>query len=660
MGQRRWNWVGLLLCACLVAACGLSPQASPTPATTTAEAQPQPSPSSTTPSESALAPTTGSTRPAVGAGTLTHYPSLNEVKSLAFEGDDRLWVGTQLGLVAWDLTTDTPTHVTFGACPTDLSFCGADHQWVHDVAVVEDDAGDVTVWAATTGGVRRLEPDGRTTTFTVVDGLPDTVAVSLAVAPDGDLWVGTAKGLASFDGEAWHVFRDLPGYGAPIWAVDVEPTGLVWLSTHTEGVIRYDPIVKVWERYGTEAGFPVPSARALAVGPDGDVWVHIGYDHVYRFDGATWAVAYEAGGGQWVCDFAFGELPAPYGIPSTSPLIATCGAYHAYGNGIAYADAAGWSYVTASDGLPSNGAQAVAVSSGGVLAVGTDRGLSVYQKGAWRTLRHGPTLNDVTSVAATSQGVWFAFGDDDARPAGGGLARFEEDRWTYVKGIGPGEQMENVRILSVSPAGGLWAAAGCVVARLGIDGWETVATCDTISGNVRAIGFESSAVAWVATDFNAYRLGEQSVTYNDMLPIAMDVGPQGRVWIAHSPFKDGGLSYFDGAGWVRQTSPITVVSSLAVMPNGRLWIAGEGRLFTLREDGWAERQLPVTGVRMLKVGPGPSGPALWAVGDTAVAQLGDAGWQTVADVKVAVADVAFEPDGGLWLATAVGAVHIRP
>jgi len=309
------------------------------------------------------------------------YPSLNDIRSLAFASDGSLWAGTGSGVVRWDLATDT--HIRYST--TD----GLVSDDVTDLAF----APDGTLWVAARGGVSHF--DGTSwRAFTEADGLISNIVYAIAVAPDGSVWMGTPNGASHFNGAVWTSYTMADGLADNVvWYVAVAPDGNVWFSTHSGGVSRYDPGQNAWTTYSTEHGLPLPNARFLAIGPNGAPWLHIGYDHVYRFDGATWEVAYEPGGGQWVCDIAFDAGGLPW--------IATCGGYHAYGAGLAHFDGGTWTYATAEDALVDNDVTAVAVVPDGTIAAGSDRGLSVYQAGRWRTLRSGPTLSQVTTVTVT-------------------------------------------------------------------------------------------------------------------------------------------------------------------------------------------------------------------------------------------------------------------
>ncbi len=128
--------------------------------------------------------------------------------------------------------------------------------WATDMAV----ASDGTFWIASWEELLRY--DGFTwDRFTAADGLPPGAISSVAVAPNGDVWVGTtddfegepAGGVARFDGDVWTVFDEGAGlYANAVAALDVATDGTVWAvhsaidapATSTEratgGISRFD------------------------------------------------------------------------------------------------------------------------------------------------------------------------------------------------------------------------------------------------------------------------------------------------------------------------------------------------------------------------------------------------------------------------------------
>lgn len=657
----RWSWLlaSLFLAA---SACGtggpvsrdaMLPDTVDVPETAMQIAPPVPSP---TPQERS-APT-AKLGPEVSEGRLpiNHYPSLNQASALAFDGQGGLWAGTRVGVVRWDLATGEPALHRFeeGGWPDDRGAPAA--AITHDLAVITEGNGQPVVWAATSGGVRRYA-SGVWTRYTVANGLPDDVVYAIAVAPDGTVWAGTDAGLARADGrsDVWvTVSTPETGLGTPVWAVDVAPAGTVWASTHGLGVLRHDPVSGRSDLFGIESGFAYPNARALAVDGDGMPWVQMGYDHVYRFDGVAWQVAYEPGAGQWVCDLAFGQAPSA----TAMPVIASCDGDRAYGTGVVYAHNESWSALTQENGLPSDDVRAVALGPGGEIAAATSLGLAVGDDDTWRLLRWGPMLPDVRAILPLDDEIWFGFGDNAFYAAGGGLTSFNGLTWSYEDPLGV-DGGGNVRALATDAAGELWAGAGCNLTRRTAQGWEVVVSCQELSGNVVDIEPAADGSIVFATETAVYRLaGGQLERHAGRVVLDIAVDPEGGLWLAQSSLSGGGLVRFDGTTWLTETLPVQIVTSLAVTFDGVVFALGDGRVLARDETGtWSQVSTPHPDLRLLKLS---RAGGLWALAASRVLRLEGESWETVFDAGgMQIHTFAVDGEGTLWLGTSVGALSVE-
>jgi ligand-binding sensor domain-containing protein len=129
------------------------------------------------------------------------------------------------------------------------------------------------------------------TDFTIEDGLPDNTVDSITQTDNGLLWVGTESGLASFDGRNFTPVRlHIPGVASPgaINALAVGPDGDLWIGSDA-GIVRIpklelnDPYLAAATAYrvGKEQSDEIQS---LFRARDGTMWA--GTSHgLYRFDG---------------------------------------------------------------------------------------------------------------------------------------------------------------------------------------------------------------------------------------------------------------------------------------------------------------------------------------------------------------------------------------
>jgi signal transduction histidine kinase len=136
--------------------------------------------------------------------------------------------------------------------------------------MLEDRRG--TLWIGTYGGGLNRLRDGRWTSFTTKDGLPDGAITALLEDRNGTLWVGTRRGLCRLvDGTFQPVGASDAPSRAPVRALAQGRDGSLWIGTYGEGVLRLrDGRVS---RYGREQGLSHPAVQLIREDASGVVWV---------------------------------------------------------------------------------------------------------------------------------------------------------------------------------------------------------------------------------------------------------------------------------------------------------------------------------------------------------------------------------------------------
>ena len=112
--------------------------------------------------------------------------------------------------------------------------------------------------------------------WTTADGLPDNSVRAIVETPDGYLWMGTANGLARFDGVRFTSFdaANTPELNsANIFTLARDRQGGLWLATR-RGVFRYHA-GKFTAMPRAEAGAQQPISNLVTDAP-GDVWMRLG------------------------------------------------------------------------------------------------------------------------------------------------------------------------------------------------------------------------------------------------------------------------------------------------------------------------------------------------------------------------------------------------
>ena len=72
---------------------------------------------------------------------------------------------------------------------------------LHDAAYARDGS----LWIGGLGGVTVYKNDKRIRSFTPADGLPSVFVRCVDQAPNGNMWVGTDRGIARYDGKSWSI-----------------------------------------------------------------------------------------------------------------------------------------------------------------------------------------------------------------------------------------------------------------------------------------------------------------------------------------------------------------------------------------------------------------------------------------------------------------------
>jgi signal transduction histidine kinase len=152
--------------------------------------------------------------------------------------------------------------------------------------VVEDNAG--TLWVGTSGGglnvLRRNEAGpgaglGAVRTYSVRNGLTSDVILSLAAAPNGDLWVGTPDGLNRIRGSSVASFTSADGLPDDfIRSLLADADGSIWIGTrrgltHWSGGTVGTRSVAHMETYTQASGLGSDLVGAMARDSNGDLWV---------------------------------------------------------------------------------------------------------------------------------------------------------------------------------------------------------------------------------------------------------------------------------------------------------------------------------------------------------------------------------------------------
>lgn len=320
--------------------------------------------------------------------------------------------------------------------------------------------------------------------LTIDKGLPSNNISSTCFDTEGNLWISTKEGIASFNGENWTSFsgENAPSLGFEITAIKVLNDNTIWISSHKGGLSVLQD--NTWSSYHFGEGPSSDYLYGLFIENDASVWV-----------------------GTWIS----GEV-------------------NHYNKGR-------WEIFDNSDGLEEvSYIWEIDQSSDGKIWAGTNQGVAVFDGTLWETtiVNRDKAFADIRSVACSPNGeVWIGSYDSQN---GGKIAKMTDGKWTVYdkyKGLTAGD---HVFAIEISPTGIVYAGTENGLFRLANDRWESLGGPKYIND----IAFEGNGSVWVATEFsgiNHYKGGQwiENYTLAEGLPSyrthAIEVAPDGSIWV---------------------------------------------------------------------------------------------------------------------------------
>ena len=388
-----------------------------------------------------------------------------------------LWIGTDKGVARW-----TGTEITRSGIP-DL---------LHDLpalAMLRDSRSNVWVAAGARGLVR-------VNGMAAAPGLRDRTVSTVYEDRDGNLWVGTDRGVERWRDPiftTYSVAQGLPSEAiGPIYA---DQTGRVWFAPTKGGLY--------WIQEGivghvTQADLDRDVIYSID-GSAGEVWVGrqrggvtrlrptanafatdrltqangLAQDSVYAVsrarDGALWAGTLSGGASRFK-DGVFTTYNTTNGLASNtvaSLLESADGTiWFATPNGLSALSRGGWRTYTTADGLPSNDVNTIFEDAGNNLWIGTAAGLAVVQGGRVRGFAGLPPVlrGSILGLAEDhARSLWVNTVDRVMRVNRDALLHatiHREDVRDYrvADGLGAVESVKRHRTLVADSRGRIWIA----------------------------------------------------------------------------------------------------------------------------------------------------------------------------------------------------------
>ncbi len=332
-------------------------------------------------------------------------------------------------------------------------------------------------------GLLAADSEDAWTCYTTQDGLVSNDITSIAVAPDGAVWFGSAAGVSRFAGNVWTTYTANDGMASDkINTIAVAPNGDLWFGT-PDGLIHFNGGTFTSHRVNGLAGC---CTSAIALASDGALWVD--GDGISRFDGRHWdhdtsddpivalsAIAIADGSTLWVADYegvfrfngqTWTELLAveDYGIDNGVRDIAVTvqgDAWIATSNGVYHFDGGTWTKYAAGEGLGNDNVASIAIAPNGDIWAGHLWGVARFDGATWTNYSQTSTGTDLDwNVAVAADGaVWATThaGPDEAgiRGEGSALARFDGREWIALP-TPPDGNTGDIRNMTIAPDGAVW------------------------------------------------------------------------------------------------------------------------------------------------------------------------------------------------------------
>ena len=282
--------------------------------------------------------------------SLPDAPAGTEINAIWGEQSGLLWFGSNEGVTrysssaGWELMEEATASIqaVWSGRPADL-------------------------WFGTDGAGLLHNRSNRWETITTDDGLPSDKVLSVWGRGSNEVWVGTDRGAARFNGRSWETDSAAGLAGQNVRAIWGDGASTYWFGTEA-GLSRLDD--ETWTTFTTSDGLPSDSVLALWGDGEGMLWVGT-EGGLSRFDGETWTTYTTEDG------LVSHRINVIYGDGAGTLWIGT------QEGASAFDGQTGWATYTSTSGLSSDDVRAVWQDTTGNLWLGTSAGLNRFDSRPW-------------------------------------------------------------------------------------------------------------------------------------------------------------------------------------------------------------------------------------------------------------------------------------
>ena len=371
--------------------------------------------------------------------TFSYFTGTNgppgSVHKMAGDGKGIIWMASRAGLLRFDGT----------------NFVNVTRQSGSDLGFVDTPSVDANgkVWFGFSGGAASYDGTN-VVTYGRGLGLGLDEVMCTHIAPDGAVWFAGAGGVSRFDGTNFVNFAKEDGLPSDfILFVTSSPDGVMYFGSYDSGAGRYDPTTFI--SYTTADGLAKNSTWSSFVAADGAVWFgpdasagpQNPVDGFSRFDGRQFTPLAEVNRM---------SIPGSLAQPRDGVLWLP-----SRRDGVIRFDGTNFIRSISADGLPRDGAYAMAAAPDGSVWAGTGSGLSHLVQGRWQNFP-SPGGRRISSVVCDSKGtVWAASTVTGTPIQGSSVWRFDGERFQPLN-TGSGSFRNYVFGMFIDRDDSLWIA----------------------------------------------------------------------------------------------------------------------------------------------------------------------------------------------------------
>ena len=445
-----------------------------------------------------------------------------------------------------------------------------------DAATALYESGNGTIWIGTQKGLAYRRTDGRIATIAGSEAPSPIAVTTLAEDWSGQLWIGTMHGVATLkDGRL--VRHDTDGFPtAQILSIRVARDGSVWIGTRGSGLLRYRS--GQFRTYAAADGLPSANVSAIYEDSHGTLWIGtldhgIGRFRDERFDFASDAIGI---GNKAVSSF-LEDREGNLWIGSTNGLTRV-----AEGRVISF---------TTAQGLLADKVRSVSADSNGTLWIGTGKGVQTLDG---RHFGKGGGLSSdlvMSTLNGRDGSLWVGTFD-------GGLNRVFQGH-TTVYDTKNGLNGNLVLSLYEDRGGVLWVGTARGIQRI-VNGTLAADVIKLSGEAVGVIYEDRNGAIWAGTqDGGLNRIVGGTVTsftkrsgLSSDLILALHEDSTGALWVGTA---GGGLSRYKAGRWMTVTTREGLFddSVFAILEdgNGYFWMSCNKGIFRVSRqqlDDFAE------------------------------------------------------------------------